>query len=538
MKVVYLTKRETDSRTSRCYMAAFFLMLAIMISLFSSCGSSSMMNAAPSGPTFSGNTNVTVLLSSTADDELTQFSLVFQNITLTSESGKTVTLFSGTQGDEFISLNGNALPLTTALVPQGIYTAANVTLGSAQFTCETLSPVNGGIASSTFAYGQVPADHISVNLASPITITGTTAGLQLDLLVSQSASFSSCFGSNVTWAITPTFAVTAVNFAAQPTNLDNGKILGLQGEIAASNSSANFTFTESQTGFTCPCPGLNTLNFTTGSNTVFQGTGNSSSFSAGTLLDMDAAIQPDGSLLATRIATYDPAAVTAITGPIMHVDQGTNPQMFESFARQDLTSSEILSPVVSGGSVPVGAVLQTSGQFNNLSDLPFVASFTAANMVPGQNVSVFSNAVNSGVSNSVVLMPQTINGTVVAASPSGNFTDYTVTLASTDLFPALAVQFGQTALLNTPNKVEAYVDNNTQQLNTRTLELGGAFRFYGLVFNDNGTLRMDCAQVNDGVTATSESNAVRQQTSGAVRTVRLTNGGVLQQTYTAYPSQK
>lgn len=538
MKVVYLTKRETDSRTSRCYMAAFFLMLAIMISLFSSCGSSSMMNAAPSGPTFSGNTNVTVLLSSTADDELTQFSLVFQNITLTSESGKTVTLFSGTQGDEFISLNGNALPLTTALVPQGIYTAANVTLGSAQFTCETLSPVNGGIASSTFAYGQVPADHISVNLASPITITGTTAGLQLDLLVSQSASFSSCFGSNVTWAITPTFAVTAVNFAAQPTNLDNGKILGLQGEIAASNSSANFTFTESQTGFTCPCPGLNTLNFTTGNNTVFQGTGNSSSFSAGTLLDMDAAIQPDGSLLATRIATYDPAAVTAITGPIMHVDQGTNPQMFESFARQDLTSSEILSPVVSGGSVPVGAVLQTSGQFNNLSDLPFVASFTAANMVPGQNVSVFSNAVNSGVSNSVVLMPQTINGTVVAASPSGNFTDYTVTLASTDLFPALAVQFGQTALLNTPNKVEAYVDNNTQQLNTRTLELGGAFRFYGLVFNDNGTLRMDCAQVNDGVTATSESNAVRQQTSGAVRTVRLTNGGVLQQTYTAYPSQK
>jgi hypothetical protein len=24
-------------------------------------------------------------------------------------------------------------------------------------------------------------------------------------------------------------------------------------------------------------------------------------------------------------------------------------------------------------------------------------------------------------------------------------------------------------------------------------------RFYGLVLNDNGTLRMDCAQVNDGV---------------------------------------
>lgn len=25
------------------------------------------------------------------------------------------------------------------------------------------------------------------------------------------------------------------------------------------------------------------------------------------------------------------------------------------------------------------------------------------------------------------------------------------------------------------------------------------WRFCGLVFNDNGTLRMDCAQINDGV---------------------------------------
>jgi hypothetical protein len=36
-------------------------------------------------------------------------------------------------------------------------------------------------------------------------------------------------------------------------------------------------------------------------------------------------------------------------------------------------------------------------------------------------------------------------------------------------------------------------------LNSSALSVGGVFRFYGLVFNDNGTLRMDCAQVNDGV---------------------------------------
>ncbi|HEY6338090.1 MAG TPA: hypothetical protein VIW68_06320 [Candidatus Sulfotelmatobacter sp.] len=30
--------------------------------------------------------------------------------------------------------------------------------------------------------------------------------------------------------------------------------------------------------------------------------------------------------------------------------------------------------------------------------------------------------------------------------------------------------------------------------------------FYGLVFNDNGTLRMDYAQVNDGVAFTPQTN--------------------------------
>jgi len=28
---------------------------------------------------------------------------------------------------------------------------------------------------------------------------------------------------------------------------------------------------------------------------------------------------------------------------------------------------------------------------------------------------------------------------------------------------------------------------------------GGVFRFRGLLFDDNGTLRMDCSQINDGV---------------------------------------
>jgi hypothetical protein len=43
------------------------------------------------------------------------------------------------------------------------------------------------------------------------------------------------------------------------------------------------------------------------------------------------------------------------------------------------------------------------------------------------------------------------------------------------------------------------VDGNTQMLNTNPLAQGSLLRFNGLLFNDNGTLRMDCGKVNDGV---------------------------------------
>jgi hypothetical protein len=99
----------------------------------------------------------------------------------------------------------------------------------------------------------------------------------------------------------------------------------------------------------------------------------------------------------------------------------------------------------------------------------------------------------------MTLLPQTIDGTVSAISSSGNFTTYTVTLAPYDLFPDLAVQAGQTTLLTTPNNVVVYVDSSTQLLNTTPAAVGSVLRLHGLIFNDNGTLRMDCAWINDGV---------------------------------------
>jgi hypothetical protein len=489
-----------------CYV---LLILAFAL-IASGCGSS-----ATKPPAFSGNTSITAVLTTTANDQLSEFGMVLQGVTLTDQSGKTIDLLSAPQGAEFMTINGGAMPLSTVSIPQGIYTTASVTLGSAQFTCLTVlgpgSVEPGGLAISTYAYGQTPAANITVDLPSPITVTGASMGLSLDLQVAQSASYpGSCYSDGIAqYSITPTFNVTSTVFSSQPTNSANGKVSELEGEIATiASGGKTFTLSLPIVALTCPCIQPAPLTVSTDTSTVYQGIGAFSSLAVGTLIDMDGAIQPDGSLRATRIAAYDPGALNVMTGAIVYVDSTT--PTFKSLGRQQNGQTYSVQPQSLGGYLYLDTTgFQISGQLSNVASLPFNASFNASNMVSGQNISVFSGSQYT-TATSVTLMPQTINATVTGSSSDGGFTVYSVSLAPYDLFPTLAAQPGQSSPLTNPGEVEVYVDVNTQELNSQPVAIGNAFRFYGLVFNDNGILRMDCAQINDGITATSQTESKRR----------------------------
>jgi hypothetical protein len=152
-----------------------------------------------------------------------------------------------------------------------------------------------------------------------------------------------------------------------------------------------------------------------------------------------------------------------------------------------------------------GTSFHVSAQMSNRSSLPFASSFNGSNVVAGQSVYVsthaakFPDAPDLVSATTVTLVPQTINGTVTEVSSAGSFSTYTVSLASYAAFTALAQQPGQTTILVNPGSVVVYVDGNTRTLNTAPLAVGSLLRFNGLVFNDNGALRMDCAEVWDGV---------------------------------------
>jgi hypothetical protein len=338
----------------------------------------------------------------------------------------------------------------------------------------------------------------------------------LDLLVSQSATYSACYdpNGNYTYSITPTFNLTKASFSQEPTNTENGKVLGLNGEISAINA-ANNSLT-----LALPSPETSrTLSITSSGSTVYQGSNGFSGLAVGTFMEMDGASQPDGSLLATRIAVYDPTALNVMISPLTFLDE--NQQNFYSFGGLQQGQTYSTQPQSAGvyslsGSTSFGI----SGELANLAVLPFPASFSGSNMVDGQNIAVYSLGITDfyggdyTATSMITLMPQSIDGTVVGSSASGNFTDYTVSLAPYDLFPTLAVEQGQTTVLNNPGEIEVYVDSNTQMLNTQTPAAGTTFRFYGLVFNDNGTLRMDCAQVSDGVALTAQTSASQVSQQG------------------------
>lgn len=514
----------------------FFISLTLLIAaaaLNTGCGSSGSMSG-PSAPKLSGNTSVTVMLTSTANDRLAEFDLGFQSVTLTSQSGKTVTLLSPESGPgaEFVHINGTAEPLVTTSVPQDVYAAATVTLNGAQFVCIELGPENGQqvLDTGTYKYLGMPASDVTVTLPSPITVTGTDMGLSLDLLVAESATYSACFTPDgiSSFSITPTFSLIPLTLFSSPTNAANGKVTGLDGQvttIGSNGSSLTLSLPDDE--------GARPISISSDSNTAYQGIDNFSALTVGTFVDMDGAIQPDGSVLATRISVEDTSAVDVFRGPLMEVTPSAS--AFLMLPRQE-QGSDFINKVVIGSDNFLfnDATFKISGQFTNLGGLPFVPTFSATNMVPGQEVYV---STESGIpvdgsyptAATITLMPQTINGTVSASSTSGNFTDYTVSLAPYDLFPMLAVQPDQTTVETDPSQVEVYVDSNTQQLNTQPLAAGSTLRFYGLVFNDNGTLRMDCAQVSDGVAFTPPSNANARPEAGQVQTTRRAGPGGTQQ---------
>src|SRR5882762_6378027 len=128
-------------RASQVSLALLLSPLAVAAGFMSGCTGNPAGASVNSGgnPPPPPNTQVTVLVSSKANDQLTEFVVTPSSITLSDNAGKTVSLLQTPIETEFMHLNGNSAPLLTASVPQGVYTSASFSFTNPVIECWTLS---------------------------------------------------------------------------------------------------------------------------------------------------------------------------------------------------------------------------------------------------------------------------------------------------------------------------------------------------------------------------------------------------------------
>ena len=466
--------------------------VAVSASLLTSCGANSSL---PISPPPAGNTQVVVLLSSTSGDELWSFYIDITSIVLHDGAGKSATVYTNaTDGEfnrvpaEFFHVNGASEPLLTVSLPQGTYTSATVMAGDCYFSTAGVKP-DGGPWTAISSQGTCSqgTGNTTVNLPTPVTISGSTTALLLNLEALHSYTPGDPTAFPPTATITPVFTLTSAEILAQPTNNQNGLLTGIIGQITSI----------SNTGFAIQTLDGAMWTLAAGTGTNYQGISGLSSLGVGMFVNLDATVQPDGTLSATRVEVDEPAATDFVTGPTL-AGAYSESGKFVLMGSQGFPES--------GGwgmQATADTAFKTSGQFSNLQNLPFQANFSTQSLFTGQNIAVFYSTPNSygyQVVDVITLMPQTINATVSQVSNGNGFTIYTVQLAPNDLISTLQAQAGSFPVITNPAEVVVYADAKTQLLAPGPVVAGDAARFRGLLFDDNGTLRMDCSQILAGAT--------------------------------------
>lgn len=435
---------------------------------------------------------VTLLISSEADGRFFRYDVNLQGITLTNAAGKTVTLMSSSQQQylEFIHVNGKIEPRLTVSIPQDTYTSASVNVASGGPSCAYID--SGGTTELDFRDDGAQPGSVTVTLPAPLAVTSAGVGLVLTLLGGQSGADPACGTQAEGASATSTMAFTLSAFAITGTasGPQDGLVEALQGQVLKRHLPDSYQI--ALPSYLSDSSGL--LTVTEGAGTVLEG---AEALDDGSqeFVEVDGALQPDGSLLAKRLVAPDATAVDAQSGPIDQVGDNSVFEMFQNLQQgKDLTISTW--QYQSSASSTFATWVQPD------ASLPFTPAFTAANVVTGQNVYVTSPAyvtVSTSVTaaNTVTLLPQTIDAQISAVATSGSYTVYTATLASYD--PIVLLSGISPNVVAQPATVTIYVSGSTQMLNSSAPAAGSTLRFYGLLFNDGGALRMDCTRIMDGV---------------------------------------
>ncbi|HWC16358.1 MAG TPA: DUF4382 domain-containing protein [Terriglobales bacterium] len=455
------------------------LVLAGMLAVTSCSGGS----AAKSSVASAQSAMVTVNIGDSPNDRVAALEVTISSITLSTDSGSTVPVLTSPVTIELRRLSGTFRPISITSVPAGTYTQANLQLSAAKIT--VLDPATGQLREKALP---VPTTPVSIKFASPLVLTTQAATVNLDFNLASSVSIDA--NGNITF--TPTIIATVAKVRPDKENehdAEDGEVDEVVGSVT-DVSTPKFTIMLGQ--------GPQTLTFVTDSSTQFKGVGSLAAITKGTIVEVHAITQTDGSLLATKVEVevQDGDEREGAAEGLVVSTTGSPVTQFGMLVRDRDGDSSKSSPLGSTLTVNVNSNTQFSFAAGtiDLSKLSPTPLFDATSLAKGQNVLAgmmsrefeAEDAHSGGMAitaDKVRLRQQALTGTVSAVIQNGTSTSFTLTVPADSVFAMLA---GQTAVIV------------TQQANTQVstpVASGATVRVRGLLFFAGGKYTLVASRI-------------------------------------------
>lgn len=452
-----------------------------LASMLTACGGGSNSTTASNpSPTPAAKTAVQVNMGDSPSDWMLAFSMNITSMSLVGSNGY-VSVVSSSTPMEMTHLMGTMQPLAMLSAPQGTYSGASITIGSA--TVMYMDPTTKAAVQATIS-GPMTAN---VSFSTPITVGSTPMAMGFDLDLANSVTGS----AGGTLSMNPVFHVTS---GMQGSTLDpsDGGIQQMMGSVS-SVSGSGFTMTSMQAA--------QTFTFTTNSSTVFDGT-SMSGMSSGMLAIVDATMQSDGSMLATEVQSMMGSG-GVMGGGIVTAVAGQPATQLTMVMQNGAGAGMMASDFAAGATIDMNGstVYQIDKDNMDMSGLPFTPVFDASHVYVGQSVMpISSGGMMSGsgggmmgggslagtmTASNLELEPQGISGTVATAISSGSATSFMLTLPSDSAFTTMT---GATS-------VTVYQQSGTAVAGTSPIASSSTVHAFGLLFFDGGKWKMVASRI-------------------------------------------
>jgi len=425
----------------------------LLLLLAAGCGTSG-------SNTTSGSGQLMVTMGDAPTDRIIAFGLTVNSMTLM--GGGNPTVISSPTPIEFVRNAGTFQPLVTAKLSAGTYTGATIMVSNPKVVAiDTITHIPVMLTAT------LSATSVNVTFNNPLVISSGTVEADFDLDLANSVTIN-----GTTATINPVFHVSSKIVRDQ----DQDDFKDVHGAVV-SVTPPNFSIASREMA--------EMLTFATDSNTTFQGITGLSQLSAGMIVEVDAQMQSDGTLLAKRVEVEEDSDDGMEVDGFISSVTGTPATQFTLDNDFELGPIAALFDVLGIGTDTTVNVTSTT-TFSvadtdavNLTGL--AVTFDANNLGKAQRVDVaamhqaaFSMTGLVLTADHVRLRQQSLQGTISNFSGSTPGT-FTLTVASDSAFALLTGQTTLTVQLLSGTSEDVTVAN------------GGAVRVRGLLFFNGST---------------------------------------------------